>query len=386
MPDNTSKLMRRDDDPWGRKKPDGPPDLDEMLKKFFAKLGKRPMGSGGNGGSGSSLEDNGWTFFWLALLVLFVVYVLSGIYIIQPSEQAVVTRFGRYQRTVGPGPHWIPRVIEQKRSINTEQVMTTNHGGQMLTRDENIVYVEIAVQYRVRDPKAYLFNVVDPRFRLQQVTESALRQVVGRSDMEFVLTIGRSQIPERIKQVVEDRIKLYNSGLFISDVTLQAARAPDEVKEAFDDAIKAREDQERLINEARAYKNRVEPVAKGQAQRQLEEAEAYKQRTILIAKGDTAKFNEILPEYQAAPKVTKKRLYLQTMEEVLGNNHKLLLDSNAGNFVYLPLDQIMHSHNTKLPLIDDPEQENEPTISNVTRRPNTDNSNLRQRFARDSRS
>jgi modulator of FtsH protease HflK len=331
-------------DPWGSKGEQGPPDLDEALRQFQRKLrgmfGKEgPKGPDGTTPLTPQSKKNG---IWLILGTLAAVYVLSGIYVIQPAEEAVILRFGRYARTEGPGPHWIARFVESKEVINVQEVKTTKHGGQMLTKDENIVSAEIAVQYRISNARDYLFNVVQPERSLQQVSESALRTVVGQSTLNQVLTSGRSEIGAEILKQVQQNLDNYASGLTISDLAMQQTKAPEEVKAAFDDAIKAQQDEERLVNEAEAYARKIVPIAEGQAIRTLEEAKAYKERVILESQGKTAKFSKILPEYRKAPEVMRERLFLETLQEVYSKTSKVMIDVDGGNnVVYLPLERIL---------------------------------------------
>lgn len=342
-------------DPWGRQNDEkGPPNIDEALrqvqKKLHAMLGaKRPGGSNGSGqGNKPPLPDAMSLFgspkviFLLGLLIL-VVYLLSGIYIVQPAEQAVVTRFGKYVGTVDPGPHWILPGVERKYVVNVQRVKTTDHGDKMLTEDENIVDARIAVQYRINNPRDYLFNVVDPIQSIQQVSESALRQVVGESTLDEVLTSGRSDINQAVRKSIQDTLNDYKSGIIVSDLAMQQTKAPEEVRAAFDDAIKAQQDEERLVNESQAYSRRIIPIAQGQAQRTLEEARAYREQVVLGAEGQTAKFAKILPQYQNAPKVTRERMYIDTLQGVYTNTPKVLIDSGNNNLLYVPLDKMLAS-------------------------------------------
>jgi membrane protease subunit HflK len=279
------------------------------------------------------------------------VYLLSGIYVVEPAEQAVILRLGRYITTVGPGPHWIAPILETKTILNVEEVKTTKHGGPMLTKDENIVFAEIAVQYRINNAKDYLFNLVQADKSLQQVSESALRSVVGQSTLNEVLTSGRGEIGLEIRKQIQQNLNNYESGLALSDLAMQQTKAPEEVKASFDDAIKAQQDEERLVNEAEAYSRKIIPIAEGKAKRTFEEARAYKEQVTLEAMGKTNKFLEILPQYQSAPQVTRERLYLDTMQAVYAKTPKVLVDSSAGNnLVYLPLDKLIAGNNTVAPL------------------------------------
>ncbi len=341
--DRDDKAKKKD--PWGRPDEEGPPNIDEALRQLQRKL--RSLFGQGDGPTttfgGTNKSATNKTFgFTLAGIVALVVYVISGIYVVEPAEEAVVLRLGKYIETVGPGPHWIAPIIETKEVLNVQEIKTTKHGGQMLTKDENIVSAEIAVQYRINDAKDYLFNLVQPEKSLQQVSESALRAVVGQSTLNEVLTSGRGEIGAEIRKQIQQNLNNYKSGLEISDLAMQQTKAPEEVKAAFDDAIKAQQDEERLVNEAQAYSRKIIPIAEGRAKRTFEEARAYKERAILEAQGKTAKFAEILPEYKRAPQVTRDRLFIDTMQDVYTNTTKVVVDVAGGNnLVYLPLDKLM---------------------------------------------
>lgn len=329
-------------------KPEGPPDLEEVLRQFQKKL--QTLFSGGKGPKGDfdlekhlTAKKNG---FWLIFGVILLVYLLSGIYLVQQPERAVVTRFGKYVRTELPGPHWIPWLIESRRVENVEQVSNSVHGGQMLTKDENIVSAEIAVQYRISNLQDYLFNMVSPKRTLEQISESALRQVVGQSRLDEVLTTGRAKIVVETRKLIQASLDYYKSGLVISDLALQQTKAPDAVKEAFDDAIKAQQDEDRSVNEAEAYERKHVPIAQGQASRITQDAKAYQEQVVLIAKGDAAKFNLLLPEYRRAPDVTRERMYFETLEKIYGKSNKIILDVEGGgnqNVIYLPIDKMIQN-------------------------------------------
>jgi len=330
-------------DPWGkRRKQPSPPDLDELMRKFNQKLaglfGKR-SGSSGGPSKGASVIAGG-----LLAIVLFVIWVLSGIFIVSPPEQSVVLRFGKFVDVLNPGPHWIPRFIDAQYTVNVRRVATFPYKAQMLTKDENIVDVALAIQFRVANPRDFLFNVVNPVSSLKQATASALRQVIGLTTLDNILTVGREQVRASVKKQLVKTLSRYHTGIEIIDVAMQPAKAPEEVKAAFDDAIKAQEDEQRYINQAQAYAKGVVPIAEGRAARVLQEAGAYKQRTILRSKGDTARFLSVLPEYEKAPQVTRERLYLDTVEFVLGATSKILIDVNgSNNLLYLPLDRILQN-------------------------------------------
>jgi membrane protease subunit HflK len=349
-------------DPWsGRGDQKGPPDLDEAIRSLQEKLGK--FFGGGNGDdegsprkfySGKSMKSLGFIAGGAVVL-----WALSGFYIVDEGNHGVETRFGKYIGTTQSGLNWhLPAPIERVDIVNVKQQrfieVGYRSGGSeqvtgsvpkealMLTKDENYVDVRLAVQYQVKDAKQFIFNVVNPAATLKQVTESALRGVVGSSTMDFVLTQGRSEIVTLIKKEIQDVMDSYQSGIQITSVNLQDAQPPEQVQNSFEDAIKAREDQQRLINEAEAYSNDVVPKARGAAARKLQEAEGYKEQVIAQAEGETNRFSKLLAEYVKAPDVTRKRLYIESMEAVLTETNKVLVDVKGGNnLLYLPLDKMM---------------------------------------------
>ena len=333
-------------DPWGSQGGDqGPPDLDELARKFQQKLGGLFGGKGGGeSGSGGGRGGGGASRIGLGLVLgaLVAVWVFSGIYIVAPAERAVVLQFGRYVKTTGPGPHWVPRFIQTVEKVNVEQIRNIQRQASMLTQDENIISVALAVQYRVKDIKDYVFLVRDPDLTLREATESAVREVIGKSKLDFALTEGRSEIMTRTEALIQEILDRYGTGLQITSVNLQDAQPPEQVQGAFEDAIKAREDEQRLKNEAEAYANEIVPVARGKAARQLEEANAYKAQVIAQAEGEASRFEQLLTEYRKSPAVTRQRLYLETMESVLANSSKVMVDVEGGNnLMYLPLDQLI---------------------------------------------
>lgn len=346
-------------DPWsGRGDQKGPPDLDEVVRslqdklgKFFGSNGDNNQESPNNFSFGSSLTGIGFLAGGVAIL-----WGLSGFYIVDEGNHGVETRFGQYIGTTQSGLNWhFPQPIEHVDIVNVKQqrfieVGYRSAGGEqigsvpkealMLTKDENYVDVRLAVQYQVKDAKQFLFNVVNPALTLKQVTESALRGVVGSSAMDFVLTQGRSEIVTLIKKEIQDVMDSYDSGIQITSVNLQDAQPPEQVQNSFEDAIKAREDEQRLINEAEAYSNDVVPKARGAAARKIQEAEGYKEQVIAQAQGETSRFSQLLGEYNKAPDVTRKRLYIESMEAVLSETNKVLVDAKSGSNFYLPLDKM----------------------------------------------
>jgi len=353
-------------DPWNQQDNDGPPNIDEALKQLQRKL-RSVFGYKDGAGSGmrSSQSIQGRKYnIGLFVFIALAIYMLCGIYVVEPAEEAVILRFGQYIRTEGAGPHWIAPFIETKDIVNVQEVKTTKHGGQMLTKDENIVSAEIAVQYRINNAKDYLFNLAQPERSLQQVSESALRSVVGQSTLNEVLTSGRSEIGSEIRKQVQQILNHYQAGLEISDLAMQQTKAPEEVKAAFDDAIKAQQDEERLVNEAEAYSRKIIPIAEGQAKRTVQEAGAYKEQVVLNAEGKTAKFAKVLPEYQKAREVTRERLFLDTMQEVYTNTPKVLVDTNGGNnLVYLPLDRLIRNAGLKSQALLVKEEDGSPLVT-----------------------
>lgn len=331
-------------DPWnqGPKRGDGgPPDLDEMLKRLKSRLGGNRNGGGGSSGgkSGGALPGG---LIGLVVVALGVLWVASGFYVVDEQESAVVLRFGKHVGTTDPGLHWrLPWPIEKQEIVNVTGVRATRESATMLTKDENIVDLELTVQYRVSDIKDYVFNVADPDMTIRQATKSSVREMVGQSEMDFILTGGRQEIADRTKQLLQDRMEEYKTGLFVTEVNLQQAQPPEPVQAAFADAIKAREDQQRLKNEAEAYANDRLPRARGAAARQVEEATAYRDQVLAKAQGDASRFTQLLDEYRKAPKVTRDRLYLDAMSSVYGGNNKVLIDVDKGSpLLYLPLDQL----------------------------------------------
>jgi len=335
-------------DPWGGKSQ--PPDLDEVLKRIKANLKKLFLNSKQEN-SGKSQPPNvtrltknagGGRFLVLMIGALMgVLWALSGIFIVDPAEQAAILRFGRYVTTVGAGPHWIPRFIESKIVINVDRVSDYSYSAQMLTKDENLVSVAVAVQYRIGDLQEYLFNVADAEESLQQATSSALRQVVGTTTLDQLITEGRDAWGSSVQDSVVKILARYRSGIIIVNVSPQPARAPENVQDAFDDAIKAQEDEKRFKEQARAYAARVVPTAEGNARRITEEAKAYAQQVVLKATGETAEFLKLLPEYDRAPFVLQERMYLDMMQQVLQQSTKIIVDGKSGSMLYLPLDKLM---------------------------------------------
>ncbi|MDG1751605.1 MAG: FtsH protease activity modulator HflK [Thalassotalea sp.] len=333
-----------DKDPWKNKggKNQGPPDLDDLLKDLGNKVGGIFGGKSSGGGSGKSFSSVG---IGLALVVAVLVYAFSGFYTIKEAEQGIVLRFGQYSGTVEPGLRWKWTFIDRIIPVDMQTTRDLPAAGFMLTQDENVVRVEMQIQYRVVDPRNYVFSVTNADDSLSQSLDSALRYVVGHAKMDDILTSGREQVRQEVWQELEKIIEPYNLGLIIVDVNFKDARPPEEVKDAFDDAIAAQEDEVRFLREAEAYARGIEPRARGRVKRMEQESLAYKEQTVLDAQGEVARFNKLLPEYQAAPEVTRQRLYISTMEKVYSNTSKVMVDVEGGNnMMYLPLDKIIQQH------------------------------------------
>jgi len=366
----------KDRDPWRSGDNDkGPPDLDEIVRNMQDKLSglfggkgrKTSRGNGSNGGGGDGGGDSGGSqlprrfagFGINFLLVIAVaVWALSGIYIIDEGKRGVVLRFGAYTETTQPGPHWRPRFIDEVRVVDVEtrrfvEIGYRSGGRQggggtvlaeslMLTEDENIVDLQLAVQYQIADARDFLFNVRDPVVTLSAVTESSIREVVGKEIMDFVLTEGRSEVVAEAKTLIQATLDIYETGIVVTNVNLRDAQPPEEVQASFEDAIKAREDEQRLKNEAEAYANEVIPKARGEAARVLEESVAYRDQVVAAAEGETSRFSQVLAEYEKAPEITRERLYIDAMRNVLANSTKVMLDVDSGNnLMVLPLDRLL---------------------------------------------
>jgi len=330
-------------DPWNNGSGNqGPPDLDEAFRKLQSSLTGLFGGSGGSGSGGKQFGLSAGVI-GLAALVLLIIYLLMGVYTIDQQERAVVLRFGKVlDDIVLPGLHWNPPGIDQVLIINVTNVRSRTHEAEMLTEDENIVKVKMSIQYVIGDAENFLLRVQNPDESLDQATQSALRHVVGGSEMHDVLTEGRAEVQALVHERTQDYMDRYGTGIRVTQVNIDDTAPPDEVRAAFDDVIKAREDEVRVKNEADAFANQVVPEARGDAQRQLEEAEAYKQRVMSEAEGEAKRFSKLLAEYKLAPEVTRERLYLDAIESVMANSTKVMIDTEGGNnLLYLPLDKLV---------------------------------------------
>jgi len=332
----------RDRDPWGGGGDQGPPDLDEALKKLQQRLGGlfggRGGGQRGGGGSGASLSG---PLLALVLASVVVVWALFGFYQVDQAERAVVLRFGVYHSTVDPGLHWNPPLIDRVSKVNTTQVRTVSHKALMLTEDENIVSVGISVQYRVTDPVSFLLRVRQPEHSLEQAMESALRHVVGGAVMDLVITEGREQIAVDVQGRLQSYLNTYETGITVSRVNIDDSHPPQQVVDAFDDVTRAKEDKVRLQNEAEAYANSIVPEARGRAQRMIEEATGYREQVVARSQGQAERFAALYAEYSKEPEVTRQRLYLDAVQDVLSGTSKVMVSAEGNNnLLYLPLDQL----------------------------------------------
>ncbi len=328
-------------DPWGGRGNDGPPDLDEALKKFQDKLSGIFGGSGGGKSNGTGL---GGASIGLVLVLVVIVYALFGIYQVNEQERAVTLRLGVYSETKGPGLHWNPPLIDWVKKVNATKVRLHSSTGEMLTKDLNIVEVNLSVQYRIADTRDFVLNVRDPEGSLSQATDSALRHVIGSTKMHEVLTEGREKIAIEVQDRLQSYLDNYATGIQIDTVNVEGTAPPRQVQAAFDDVNKAREDEERLKNEAETYANGIIPEARGQAQRVIEEANAYREQVVAESTGEARRFEQLLIEYKKAPRVTRERLYLDAIEQVMGSSSKVMVDVKGGNnMLYLPLDKMTRS-------------------------------------------
>ncbi len=350
-------------DPWGqRRKDQGPPDLDKILKNIRDRLaglfGGGGVGDGGRGAGGGAGGRINRIGLGLIVAVAVGLWLLSGLYIINQGERGVELKFGKKDEVTGPGLHWhLPWPVERVEKVNVDQVSTISIGkrgdkgsgggidsGFMLTEDENIVVVEFTVQYKIKDASHYIFNVRDPKSTIVQAMESASREVVGKSQLDFIITEGQLEVSEKTQKLLQEILDRYKSGIQIVKVQMQKVSPPDEVKAAFDDATKAREDGARIIKEAEAYSNDIIPRARGAASRLLQEAQGYKASIMARAEGDARRFTAIVSEYARYPGVTRDRMYIETMEQVLSNTTKILIDQKgSSNVLYLPLDRMLQN-------------------------------------------
>jgi len=349
--------MGLNDPQWGNKNSGGPPDIEAVLrdinKKISALFGNKAGGTGGGGGAHKKSNVS----MGLVVGVVILLWLASGFYIVDASQRGVVLRFGSFVETTQPGPRWhIPFPVESVEVVNISQVRTVEIGYRenvknkilkeslMLTDDENIIDIQFAVQYVLKDPAEYLFNNRAPDENVRQAAETSIREIVGKNKMDFVLYEGREQVAAAATKLIQEILDRYKSGILVSKVTMQNAQPPEQVQAAFDDAVKAGQDRERQKNEGQAYANDVIPRAKGAAARLMQEAEGYRQRVIASAEGDASRFKQVLVEYEKAPAVTRERMYIDMMQQILTSTSKVMVDQKSGtSLLYLPLDKLIQS-------------------------------------------
>ena len=380
-----------DRDPWkGKGNDQGPPDLDEVVKKLQDKMGGlfggKRGGSGGGNGGGTEKPEKPVNYKGIAIIATLIVLVVLGInsfYIIQPAERGVIQRFGAYSTVTQPGPHLLIPFIDTVTVVDVDQVNKFSHRAQMLTQDENIVDVSLTVQYRIQDAADFLFQDSDPISTIHGAMESALREVIGKNTLDGIITESRSAIAGLVKTETQKLLNLYRTGLIVTNINMQEANPPDQVKEAFDDATKALADKERVQNQAEAYANDIVPRARGAGARQIEAAKAYKAKVVAEAEGESNRFLALLKEYQKAPEVTRQRLYVETVQLVLRDSSKVMLDVKDGNnLTYLPLDRMIQPGSVRkteaLPGYDSMEAESAALKPAQTTRNERDNTRSRR--------
>lgn len=400
MPWNEPGGNGRNNNPWGGNKDQGPPALDKIVSNFIKKLRALMLGKKNNSSWQPSHNQNlGFIAGVIGGAILFV-WVLSGLFIVNPAEEAVILRFGKYSDVMQPGLHWFARFIDTKYLVDVQKIYSFSLQGDFLTKSseqkdmpnqyiqvetakkqpyamdqsKNLVNVELNVQYRIRDPRAYLFSVVDPDATIQEVASGALSDMVGQMKLDDVLTTGRENLSSGVLERIKAVIAPYNTGLEVITVTLRKVQAPDQVREAFSDVNRADQDKATYIQQAQAYASKVVPLAQGVAARALADANGYQQQAVLLAQANIAKYQALVKVYATAPEVTRQRMYLETMQKVLQNTSKVLVDGNAGNnLIYLPLDKLMSKDMRKA--INNQDISTAPSMTSVIDSQNDTNTN-----------
>ncbi len=344
---------RNDQDPWGgNNKNQGPPDLDEALKQMMKKINDL-FGGGGNkraGGSGNAGSGGGGAMFTLALIALGIFLLFKSVHTIDEQQRGVVLQLGKYDRTLDPGLHLVIPLVDKVIPVNVTNVRNVEFKQEMLTQDENVVEIDLNVQYTVADPVSFILRIEDPDNTLRQAAESALRHEVGSTNLNPILTDGRAALAMSTMNRVQEYVDRYQTGILLSVVNIKEARAPQAVQKAFDDVQKANLDKERFVNEAEAYANTIIPEARGKRQRMMEEANAYRDQIVAQAEGEARRFEKLLEEYLKAPEVTRDRLYIEAVSQVYANTSKVLVDMKGGNnIMYLPLDKIVSGVQARKP-------------------------------------
>ena len=361
-------------DPWGRNKNNS--SLDGVFKDFKKTIDDLL-------GSGSSVPPSPKKSAGVLSGIILAIYFLSGIYIVNDGERGVVLQFGSFNEITMPGPHWIPRFIQSVEIVDVSKIRSVQQKAVMLTEDENIVSISFAIQYDIKDASDFIFNLREPDITVSQAGESAIREVMGQNTMDFIITEGRTKVAEDTKGLLQNVLDTYGAGVNVQSLNILEAQPPEQVQDAFSDAIKAREDEQRYINEAEAYRNEIIPLARGQAKQMLEQAIAYKVKLINAAEGEASRFTQLYSEYKKAPAVTKERLYLEAVESVLSNSSKVMIDVEGGNnMMYLPLDQLINRNQPKTANQDGGSQssggvDNTSIMDRITS--NKNNFNLRKR-------
>ena len=333
-------------DPWGNK--NDSPDFDELMKKFSSILGGKKSSSNGSSGGGNNLNISPSRVLMYALFGFSLIYAYQCIYQLDASERAVILRFGEFYEEQEEGLNFRFAGIDERYIENVSLTRRYTQTNSMLTKDENIVYVTVSAQYRIANLKDFVLNVKDPEGSLRNAIESALRHVVGDNTLDQTLTVGRENIAQEVQTRLQQYLDIYQTGLLVQQVNIEKTDPPAAVKNAFYDVVAAREDKERLQNEAERYALTIVPEARGQAQARIRGAEAYKEEVVAKAEGEVDRFNKLLEEYAKAPEVTRDRLYLDALQSVLSNSTKIMVDVEGGNnLLYLPLDKIMEENKKK---------------------------------------
>ena len=355
-------------DPWGKNKNNS--NIDGIFKDFKKTVDDLL-------GSSNSMPPSSKKSAGLLSILVLVIYLLSGIYIVNDGERGVVLQFGSFNEITMPGPHWIPRFVQSVEIVDVSKIRSVQQKAVMLTEDENIVSISFAIQYDIKDASNFIFNLRDPDITVSQAGESAIREIMGQNSMDYIITEGRTGVAADTKKLLQSVLDSYGAGVNIQTLNILEAQPPEQVQDAFSDAIKAREDEQRYINEAEAYRNEIIPLARGKAKQMLEQAIAYKVKLINAAEGEASRFTQLFNEYKKAPAVTKERLYIEAVESVLSNSSKIMIDVEGGNnLLYLPLDQLINKKQSKN--YEDNDSSNNDSIMDRINN-NKNNFNLRKR-------
>ena len=357
-------------DPWGRNKNNS--SIDGVFKDFKKTIDDLL-------GNSNSIPPTSKKSAGFLSAIILVIYLLSGIYIVNDGERGVVLQFGSFNEITMPGPHWVPRFIQSVEIVDVSKIRSVQQKAVMLTEDENIVSISFAIQYDIKDASDFIFNLREPDITVSQAGESAIREVMGQNSMDYIITEGRTGVAADTKKLLQSVLDSYGAGVNIQTLNILEAQPPEQVQDAFSDAIKAREDEQRYINEAEAYRNEIIPLARGKAKQMIEQAIAYKVKLINSAEGEASRFSQLFSEYRKAPEVTKERLYLEAVESVLSKSSKIMIDVDGGNnLMYLPLDQLINRNPARSSIDQPVQQDNDASIMNQINN-NKNNFNLRKR-------